>query len=469
MTARPVYQEWRRPNPSPAIVEPLSRTKTDRVHSRTRRPGLLLGLLFLATAAVAGAGPAEDYYDRGLSAFRQGAYAEALEAFLKAREAGMHRAALDYNLGVSYYRLGRYGEAREAFQAAMASPKTAPLAAYNLGLVAVRLGEAEAARSWFRRTLELSDNPKLRGLARTMLARTGGEAPPPKGPPAWNGFVTGDLGYDSNVLLRADSQTITTSEQDDFFLDIFGYGSRRIGGGTGRPALAIDGSTYLLTHRDLTDFNVSALRLGATLEEVLRDWQRNSGLHAAFTFLSGNAFTREILAEVRAQRVLGTGRRLRVFYELARVDAMNNAYAYLDGWRHKANARLSWRAARQRRFIAYQFEFNDRADRTAPRFTSFSPLRHTLRAAADFPLGRDLSARTELRFRRSRYRDPNELADGSLRTRTDNRVRFIARAARRLSGERELFLEYRYTHNNSNIDLYQYTRYRLMLGVFVPF
>lgn len=442
----------------------MQRRQRDKQRAVTRRLTFLI-LTAILTVSTSIAPAAEDTYGQAVDAFKRGAYEEALEGFLQARSEGMDSPALAYNLGTTYYRLERYDRAREAFLAAADSPDYADLAHYNLGLVAIRQDNDEEARRWLLHVTD-SDNEKLRTLAHTAMRRIG--RPRARGGAgAWSGFATGDIGYDSNVLLRSDTETLSTSERDDFFLDFFGYAFRPLGGDRD---LSLDASAYLLEHMDLSEFDIGSLRFGGTMGESGRRWRHTGGAHLAFVFLDGDEFTRETLLEWAALRALRGNRRLRLRYEAARIDAMDSSYDYLDGWRHSLDARLGWRPERQRYYLLYELEVNDREDRRTPlTFTSLSPVRQTLRAVGQRSLHEDLVARAELRFRHSRYRDAHEFSDGSSEVRIDRRLRFIGKLSRVLADGKEIALEYRYTDNDSNIPVYQYTRYRIMLGAFFPF
>lgn len=443
----------------------MQRRQRDKQRAVTRRllTSFILTAILTVSASIAAA--AEDIYGQAVDAFKRGAYEEALENFLQARAEGMDSPALAYNLGTTYYRLERYDKAREAFLAAADSPDYADLAHYNLGLVAIRQGKDKEARRWLLQVTD-SDNDKLRTLAHTAMRRIG-RSRTRGGARAWSGFATGDVGYDSNVLLRSDTETLSTSEQDDFFLDFFGYAFRPLGGDRD---YSLDASAYLLEHMDLGEFDIGSLRFGGSMGGTGRRFRHTGGAHLAFVFLDGDEFTRETLLEWAARRALRGGRRLRLRYEAARIDAMDSSYGYLDGWRHSLDARIGWRPERQRYYLLYELEVNDREDRRTPlTFTSFSPVRQTLRAVGQRSLREDLVARAELRFRHSRYRDAHEFSDGSSEIRVDRRLRFVGKLSRVLTDGKEISLEYRYTHNDSNIAVYQYTRYRIMVGAFFPF
>jgi Ca-activated chloride channel family protein len=89
-----------------------------------------LAILVLATVAF-GIGDLE----RGNRLYRQGRYAEAVEAYQSALRGGTDSPMLHYNLGTALLRLGRHQEAEEHLRAALASidPEERERTLYNLG------------------------------------------------------------------------------------------------------------------------------------------------------------------------------------------------------------------------------------------------------------------------------------------------------------------------------------------------
>jgi Ca-activated chloride channel family protein len=96
----------------------------------TRIPATALALLLLTTLAF-GIGDLE----RGNRLYRQGRYAEAVEAYRAALQGGNDSPALQYNLGTALLRLGRHQEAEEHLRNALASidPDERERTLFNLG------------------------------------------------------------------------------------------------------------------------------------------------------------------------------------------------------------------------------------------------------------------------------------------------------------------------------------------------
>ena len=97
---------------------------------------------------------------------------------------------------------------------------------------------------------------------------------------------------------------------------------------------------------------------------------------------------------------------------------------------------------------------------------SASPTRHSLLATVILPDVGGWRAEARGEYRVSRYNDPNRLNGGTLVvTRRDDRYGIAARANRRLSALWRVFADYSYYRNDSNLDIYDYGRQQLMVGV----
>lgn len=425
---------------------------------------------------------ADSAYEQGIDAFNHGDYAAAVAYFLAASPAEEGGALLHYNLGVSYYKLGQYRNAEQSFLLATADPDLAALGYYNLALVSDQLEQPEETANWLRRTLETTDSPKLRALAQAMLERQtvagdrldnaiaiapdSAHAPTPP----WSGIVVGEAGYDSNVTLLSDTQILNSSEQDDFFFDMFAHLKRALQPTDSGLQPTLDGNLYAIKYQDIDGYDVDSVRLGGNLEKQLWDWSATAGAHLSYTFLDGDEFTLEPQLNLNASHWLQPEHsRLRVRYEGSRILVRDPLYSYLDGWRHKTDARVTWMRGAQQLHVMYQLETNYREELYEPRFTSYSPIRNSVRLGVETPVGNWLDLALEAQYQHAHYINPNELADGSFVTRKDERIGTIARVTHRFGSGNEISLEYRHTSNRSNLDDYDYRQYITMLGLLLEF
>lgn len=460
---------------SSCLAMPFSARDTHRAGNTGFPFCAILLSLFLAAAH------ADEAYQQGIDAFNQGDYEAAIDHFLATHAEVTDSMLLHYNLGVSYYKLGRYHEAGASFLRVTADPELAALGYYNLALVYAHLDQPEQVIAWLQRAIETADNPKLSALAQTMLAQyTAGEdvvnsavlpasdITPPASP--WSGFIAVETGYDDNVILLSDSQTLLTSKQDDLFLDTFAYIRRQFRETDSGLQASLEGTAYAIKYQEIVGYDIDSLSLGGVLGKNILGWAAASGVHLTYALLEGNDFTFEPQISVSAHRWLVPDRsQLRLRFEVARIDSRDPLYNYLEGWRYRTDARMTWMRGGRRFHAMYQFEANHREELETPLFTSYSPIRNSLRLGADIPVRGPFDAAIEVQYHHSHFLNPNELAGGGTLTRSDDRLGAVVRITRRFGGETELSLEYRRNDNNSNIDDYDYTQYIVVLGVLVAF
>jgi len=148
---------------------------------RSSGAALGVGLALLAAPAPA-LGPFEANppgVERGLKAYDEGRFEDALREFTAAEHEAPGHPALEYNRGNALYRLGRYDEAREAYRRASeaAAPSLKEQDFYNMGNALAQLGDTKAAINAYRKALVLDPRDEEARHNLEVLLR---KIPPPK-------------------------------------------------------------------------------------------------------------------------------------------------------------------------------------------------------------------------------------------------------------------------------------------------
>lgn len=420
----------------------------------------LLGVGGLAPAAAAD--PADALFARGVGAFKSGDFSTAVDYFRQARDAGLDTPALHYDLGVSFYKLGRYTDAEEAFRACADDPGWASLARYNMGLSAYQRGERTRAKEYFEDAWRTADNENIRALASIMLERLG--VPSRRS----FGVLTADIGYNNNVTLTADNQTLQTTREADSFVEVLAAATGRWGAGSAAPRW--DASLYNVSYRDLTDNNITELLLGASQPGTAAGWHVDAGGLGQYVLRDGHRFQQIASLRLEGTREMSDDREVRVGVMISAIHALDGNFEFLAGSRRQLEASLGWPLGGGRVRAGVTLERNDRKDlTTATEFFSYSPTRYALRLAGVWPFGSSWRIEPAVRYYHSRYADPDRRASGLVATREDEQFEVSLRAKRRLSLNWQLLGEYTYVHNVSNLAEFSYAQRVMLIGVTRPF
>jgi tetratricopeptide (TPR) repeat protein len=425
--------------------------------TRRMRVWLVAVLCLLAAAVQAATG--EEHFQAGVTAFRAGDYLYALSRFEQARRAGYDSPVLDYNVGVSHYKLGDYRQARPALERATRSPELRGVAYYNLGLTALRLDETQQALSRFEQARAVATDESLKALAERQIASL--ESRPRDPPREWLANLAVNLGYDDNIV---DPVTETGQVLEDGLVELLALVSGPVAG-TLRNGVRVDGSLYAVHYREYDEYDMTVLRAGVAGLRVLGDWQGELAGHYEASTLGGDDYLHTAQLTLAGARRWAESARLRLRYRYARIDA-DPFYQELDGWRQQFDVQNRWGRDGHNLVLVYQLEINDRADLwQGTTSTSYSPTRHQLRIGGETGLPWKWIGGAELGVRTSRYADPNRMSGSRPVTREDGQLLFRLRARRPLAHGWEFVLEYGHTLNESNIDLYDYRRNLVLLGV----
>jgi tetratricopeptide (TPR) repeat protein len=422
-----------------------------------RWAGCLLGLWLLASKA--GAATGDKLFAQGVGAFRSGDYASALHYFEQARAAGLDLPTLYYNLGASLYKLGRYAEAEAAFAACARDPVWTALANYNAGLSAYQRGQHAAATAYFDRAWRVADSDEVRALALTMLSRTDVAA---AGRP--RGALTVDIGYNDNVTLNADNQTLQTSSEPDRFSELLASAT----GWWGQNARGLrwNAALYDLRYANLHDNNITSVALDVSHPTKVATWYTDAGARWEYVLRDGQRFQQIASLQLAGVHDLPNHADLRLSLRVSRVDALDDDFAFLDGSRQAFGLSTGHRLAGGRMRFGATLEHNDRTDlATTDEFFSSSPLRRELWWVGSWVLGGYWQLEPIARYARSRYADPDRRASGVIATREDAERDLSLRATYLLSAAWRALGEVSYVDNHSNFPEFSYSQRIVWLGV----
>ena len=123
--------------------------------------------------------------ERGMAAYRDGKYEEALSAFEEAKRAMPDKAAVEFDRGNALYKLDRLEDAKQAYHQAAELDKDGSLKPrdyYNLGNAWAAMGDNREAISSYRRALTLDPaDEEARHNLEVLLRRIPPKKPAPDG------------------------------------------------------------------------------------------------------------------------------------------------------------------------------------------------------------------------------------------------------------------------------------------------
>jgi hypothetical protein len=279
----------------------------------------------------------------------------------------------------------------------------------------------------------------------------------------WEGIVSAAIGYDDNLTLEDDTSAVA-SGLDDNYLEVLGSASRYLSG-VRNDGLRINGTVFARQYSSEGDFDFTQLGLGVGYDKTFADWKGRFDAGYDYMTYGGETYQRVTKLRAEGRRRLTKKTELRLRYEGQYIDAGEN-YSYLNGTRQTIRAETKIKQGKTRYRLSYAYETNDREDtRTATTFSSDSPNRHIIRARARVPFSSNWKGEIEARYRKSKYRDPDVLSDGSTITREDDRFRARVGLEYEFADNTKVFGRYDYYDNDSNFESKVYTRNLYSIGV----
>lgn len=425
-----------------------------------------IGLLFIFMPALVLA-DTSSLHQLGVEAFRSGQYEQALEYFQQLEARGVQTATLYYNLGSTYYKLGKYQHAEKAFTRLSDFRDWEPLALYNLGLTAEATEDPDAAEAYysgaFQKAGDQSRVKRLAGLKLESLRETIEDFAPARG---WRGFITAAAGYDDNPALVPDNVFDDIRDSGDLFAELSAFGGGYLSGDYHR-GLYLQGAGYARLYAEAHEYDFTSLYAGLSRHRQYEKWHTRVGLAVNAGIIHDSYYATTPSVALTARRYFEVYE-IKLDNETSWIGA-RDPYEHLTGIRNLFTAELIRRMNRADIFAGYRFEYNDRDDwRDNGAFFSYSPLRNTVYAKADWFVGTQWTLTIGGEYRKSVYADAHKWSvNGSevRKRRDDERLAATIRGEREIPRDAEVFAEYRYTDNDSNLSSYTYRSNQIMLGI----
>jgi len=279
----------------------------------------------------------------------------------------------------------------------------------------------------------------------------------------WSGLVSASIGHDDNVTLGDDNDVIA-SDQKDKFLDVLGTAGRYLTGNKD-DGIRLTGTLYNREYDTDDAFNFFLVNGGLAYHKKLGDWHGRFGAKYSYLEFGGDPYESIFTLSAEGRHKLTKKAELRLRYRYSNIDAESSQFDSLEGDRHQFRAQYRLKHGGNRYRLSYVFETNDREDRsTATTFRSSSPVRHAIQANAKIPLNGKWGAEFDLRYRDSRYKDDN-VSSGVSTRRNDERFKAKAGLNYQLTKKVDIYADYIYTDNESNIDTFEYDRTEVAVGV----
>jgi hypothetical protein len=405
----------------------------------------------------------KSYFSKGVEYSRNGDCEKALKEFKLASHGGMNEPKLHYNMGVCEYKLNHYPEAKRAFGKAGESKEFFWLAEYNIGLVEKAGKNAQLANTYFQNVYDHSPDSKLHNLAGYQLGLQGtGDN---YNIHAWSSLFYTSFGHDDNIV----DPLQQANNRGDSFFDAFIYATKLLGG-TPKDGVNIRLGAFTTRYQQVSVYNINQLQAGMGKTFTTGAWNNELAFDALQSTLGNIDYLRTNKLTVSTERKLNETDTVNFRYSFSNIQSLTPQNAFLDGINQKA--KVTWKTQKKDNEyrLSYALEGNNRRNlNTGTTFSSYSPTRHSLEAKATMPIANQLLLEGSLNYRLSSYSNPNILAAGQTINRSDSRAMADIKIKKEMSKILEVYGEYNYTSNNSNISIYSYNRNIISIGLNAQF
>lgn len=279
----------------------------------------------------------------------------------------------------------------------------------------------------------------------------------------WSGILSVSLGNDDNVTLGDDSN-VQASNEGDNFLDILATAGTYLTGNRD-AGFRVNGTFYNREYDTEDGFNFTLVAASIAYHKKLGSWHGRFGAKYSYIEFGGEPYESVYDLTAEGRHKFSKTTEIRIRYRYSDINAESTQFNNLEGDRHQLRIEGRLKAGGNRYRLSYRYETNDRNDtETLTTYTSSSPVRHTIRVNAKIPLSGKWGSEIDMRWRDSRYKDDNVTLISSVRRKDD---RFKAKLGLNYEYNRniELYADYTYTDNDSNIDSNEYVRNTISMGV----
>lgn len=324
------------------------------------------------------------------------------------------------------------------------------LAMYNLGLVAVKQQQFSQAQTIFSRIIEQSSDEKLITLSTVQFKRLKQKKED------WRLYISADYGHDSNITSLPSETSLDIA--DNFYtafilIDKVVNGSRTNG-------WLLDARFFRIDFSDSNNYDEYQYAAGIKKSQPVANWNTQLHLGLSQNNFSGENYQSTVKMTVDGQTRLSPNQQLYLRYQYEDISSELVIYDYLQGWRQRARIGLRQKNNRHSYNIYYELELNQREELITSSYAyEYSPTRHTVRGTYSYLVTDNWKLIAELGLRDSDF-PHSESFD-----RNDEQLKSAVGID--YAFDKSLHLKSRLEHSNnrSSIDIYDYSKTRIMLGL----
>ena len=422
----------------------------------------------------------------GVVQYNQQQYAEAKASLLAAEKAAPDDALVHLFLGLVHHELGEFEAAPDRFQrAATLSPDLAPTAQYYSGVAHFRRGAFTEAKQTLEAAIAAAPEADYAAAAKDLLAQAPAETPkaePTTPPSPWKVTAVGGMEYDTNVVLLPGGTSPPAgatgiSGQSDYRTVLSGsvdYRALQLDRFAGGMSYAI----YQSFHSKLSGFDVEDHAPSAYVQyqdgpvSLNLQYIYNYTLVGRSPYLNANtALSTLAVAESETTTTLLQFRYMDKVFRDGRflLNSSRNGKNWLVGLTQYVALGEKGRA-----WLGYIFD-TDVTGGGSPKVAGapnqldnadWAYQGHHITTGVELPPVYTVAVSLAFDWIHQQYLNPNSYAVDPTTRRRDNIYSFTGAASRDLNDHLSLTFQYTYSRDDTNVDVFTYTRsiYSLMLN-----